>query len=241
MLEEDGRPLALHSDIEQQAVVLGAGEQRLAVGGRQRGQHLVRGVVAEVDPRALVAKQAAREDVRLEVHRAARYAEREAAVGIRPAAPPAPTGGIPQLDDAVRDRLALPVEQPPAQLDSLLVQLVLRPPAEADREERADGLRRCPHSNGVRRSTMSQRKQSAHSGSVVARSKRATSSSRARGSRTALKIGSYGWSGSPGKYICVTRRWANARPKTEKWMCAGRHAFAWLRHGYEPGLTVTKR
>ena len=29
----------------------------------------------------------------------------------------------------------------------------------------------------------------------------------------------------PGKYICVTRRVANAGPNSEKWMCAGRHAL----------------
>ena len=46
-------------------------------------------------------------------------------------------------------------------------------------------------------------------------------------------------SGSPGKYIWVTSRSVNARPKTEKWMCDGRHAFSWLPHGYAPGLTVT--
>ena len=55
--------------------------------------------------------------------------------------------------------------------------------------------------------------------------------SRAFGSRTELKIGSYENSGSPGKYIWVTRRWVNARPNTEKWMCCGRHAFWWLPHG----------
>jgi hypothetical protein len=72
-------------------------------------------------------------------------------------------------------------------------------------------------------------------------SNRATSCARERGSRTELKIGSYAKSGSPGKYICVTSRCTNRRPKTEKWMCAGRHAFSWLPHGYEPGLIVTKR
>ena len=51
------------------------------------------------------------------------------------------------------------------------------------------------------------------------------------GSRTELKMGSYAKSRSPGKYICVTSRCVNARPKTEKWMCAGRHAFGWFPHG----------
>ena len=70
---------------------------------------------------------------------------------------------------------------------------------------------------------------------------RQISRSRAFGSRIELKIGSNGNSGSPGKYICVTSRSVNARPKSEKWMCAGRHAFGWFRHGYAPGLIVTKR
>jgi hypothetical protein len=63
----------------------------------------------------------------------------------------------------------------------------------------------------------------------------------ARGSRTAWKIGSYSKSGSPGKYICVTSRCVNNRPKSEKWMCAGRQAFSWFPHGYAPGFTVTNR
>ena len=63
--------------------------------------------------------------------------------------------------------------------------------------------------------------------------------SRAAGSRTLLKIGSYGKSGSPGKYICVTSRCSKERPSSEKWMCAGRQALGWLPHGYGPGLMVT--
>ena len=54
---------------------------------------------------------------------------------------------------------------------------------------------------------------------------------RAASSRTELKMGSNGKSGSSGKYICVTSRSVNARPKSEKWMCAGRHAFGWFPHG----------
>ena len=64
---------------------------------------------------------------------------------------------------------------------------------------------------------------------------------RACSSRTELKIGSNSNSGSPGKYIWVTRRCVNARPNTEKWMCCGRQALGWLPHGYAPGLIVTKR
>ena len=40
--------------------------------------------------------------------------------------------------------------------------------------------------------------------------------SRARSSRTELKIGSYGNSGSPGKYIWVTSRCSKDRPSNEK-------------------------
>ena len=34
-----------------------------------------------------------------------------------------------------------------------------------------------------------------------------------------------------GKYICVTSRSVNARPKSEKWMWFGRHAFGWFGQG----------
>ena len=40
-----------------------------------------------------------------------------------------------------------------------------------------------------------------------------------------MKIGSNGNSGSPGKYICVTRRVRKVGPNSEKWICAGRQAF----------------
>ena len=53
---------------------------------------------------------------------------------------------------------------------------------------------------------------------------------RARSSRMEWKIGSNGKSGSPGKYIWVTRRSVKARPK-RKWMCFGRHAFGWFFQG----------
>ena len=67
-------------------------------------------------------------------------------------------------------------------------------------------------------------------GAVSARSNAAISRSRAR-SGTARKIGSSSSSGSPGKYICVTSRVANAGPNTEKCRCAGRHALAWFCQG----------
>ncbi len=65
-----------------------------------------------------------------------------------------------------------------------------------------------------------------------------TSRSRARASGTDCMIGSNGNSGSFGKYICVTSRDWNDVPNSEKWMCAGRHALWWFRHGYAPGLIV---
>ena len=34
-----------------------------------------------------------------------------------------------------------------------------------------------------------------------------------------------------GKYICVTNRLRMPAPKSERWMCAGRQALAWLPHG----------
>ena len=70
-----------------------------------------------------------------------------------------------------------------------------------------------------------------HSGRVTSWSYVATSRSRAAGSTTDWKIGSSGNSGSPGKYIWVIIRWVNSVPNSEKWMCAGRQAFWWLRHG----------
>ena len=92
----------------------------------------------------------------------------------------------------------------------------------------------CGSSSGVASRpprTMSQRNPSAWSGSVSSRSKLLTRRLRAASSRTELKIGSNGKSGSSGKYICVIRRSVKARPKSEKWMCAGRHAFGWFPHG----------
>src|SRR6266545_1408486 len=225
-------------------------EDRLAV---HRHQRLGCPRVREVDPRQLVPEQSAREHVDL-VMRCSSDLERETALRIGAAPPPAVRTPVPELDHAVADRHVLAVEQLSDQLHRRVVvtrdELVLGAPAKPDRVEGTDRLRRRAQqrhvSTGVvreppRPSTMSHWKPSAHSGCVVSRSKRATSSARDFGSRTELKIGSYGNSGSPGKYICVTSRWVNSRPKTEKWMCAGRHAFSWLPHGYAPGLTVTKR
>src|SRR6185503_9736101 len=106
--------------------------------------------------------------------------------------------------------------------------------------ERADGLaagdarhHRAP-SSGVAcrpRSTISNRKPSAHSGWVSSRSNAEIRRARATGSGIDWKIGSIASSGSPGKYIWVTRRAPHDAPNSEKWMWLGRHALGWLRHG----------
>src|SRR5690606_26858237 len=89
-------------------------------------------------------------------------------------------------------------------------------------------------SNGVAslpRTTMSKRNANAHSGTVRLRSNDEINRCRAFSSGIELKIGSWKNSGSSGKYICVTSRWVNAVPNSEKWMCDGRQALSWLRHG----------
>ena len=159
-----------------------------------------------------------------------------ASVPHRPQRPPV---GVPELDHAVGDRRRLrrrAAARSAARRRSSGHELVLGTAAEADRVVRPDGLRRRARqrhgsSSGVVRGRRGRGR--CPSGSraptrarVVSRSNRATSSARAVGSRTELKIGSYANSGSPGKYICVTSRCVNARPKSEKWMCAGRQAFS---------------
>src|SRR5436189_246894 len=54
-------------------------------------------------------------------------------------------------------------------------------------------------------------------------------------------MGSKSSNGSPGKYIWATSRSANVRPKTEKWIWAGRQALRCFRHGQAPGRRVVKR
>src|SRR5918999_495332 len=77
----------------------------------------------------------------------------------------------PELHERILDGVPFPVEDASAEYDAPAGELVLLPAGEADREERSDGLRRRPHgSKGVRRTTMSKRYPSAHSGSVVSRS-----------------------------------------------------------------------
>src|SRR5215467_3137097 len=165
-----------------------------------------------------------------------------------------PLVGLPGLHQRIRDRLPCRVVDPAGDSD--------RPggalghderavgPGQAEGEKRPDRLRRgdVRHHAPARgsktvsslpRSTMSHSKPSAQSGTVWSRLNLAIIRSRALGSGTELKIGSCAKSGSPGKYIWVTRRWVNARPNSEKWMCAGRQALGWFLHGYGPGLIVT--
>ena len=105
---------------------------------------------------------------------------------------------------------------------------------EPDVKERAYRLRRGRRGRGAHRSigverdprsTMSNRYPSARSGTVVSQSNVEMSRPRARSSGMLRKIGSCERSGSPGKYICVTRRDTIPAPKSEKWMCDGRHAL----------------
>src|SRR6266508_4319054 len=200
MREEDRLAVPLQPDVEAKGAVLLHRHQRL---GCPR--------VREVDPRQLVPEQSAREHVNL-VMRCAGDDERETALRIGAAPPPAVRTPVPELDHAV-------ARAPHYEVYVFARdELVLGAPAKPDRVEGTDRLRRRAQqrhvSTGVvreppRPSTMSHWKPSAHSGCVVSRSKRATSSARDFGSRTELKIGSYGKSGSPGKYICVTSRWVN--------------------------------
>ena len=115
---------------------------------------------------------------------------------------------------------------------------------EADREEGPDGLRRrrlrgsAPASKGVAsrpaqddvepvaERVLGHRRLPVEGGDQARR---------ARSSAVQLKIGSAPSSGSPGKYIWVTRRVAKAGPKTEKWMCAGRQALCVVPPGIGAG------
>ena len=68
-------------------------------------------------------------------------------------------------------------------------------------------------------------------GTVASGSNRETSRSRPAWSGIDCRIGSRGINGSPGKYIWVTSRLRNPLPKSEKWICAGRHALRWFFQG----------
>src|SRR4051794_26555589 len=87
-------------------------------------------------------QQSAREHVCLDVCGVRRDDEREAALDVRSAAAPTPARRDEDLDHAVYHRLVPAVEQATDEADTVCGELVLRPPAEADREERPDGLRR---------------------------------------------------------------------------------------------------
>src|SRR5262249_51909817 len=132
---------------------------------------------------------------------------------------------LPGFDQAIVDGVAAAVVEAPGDADgagrTFRYHVGATRPRQGNREERSDGLRGRPQrllhgvASGPPR-TMSNRNPSAVSGTVLSMSKRAMSRSRTAGSGIDWKIGSYSNSGSPGKYICVTRRWWNERPNTEK-------------------------
>ena len=142
--------------------------------------------------------------------------------------------GLPDLDHRVRHRLARAVEHAPADRTTPVratssFAAASQSPIEKNGPTVCDGRRAASVSIGVVGRPAEDDVELGSRAPTPARSSRGrsaqTSRSRAFGSRTDWKIGSYSNSGSPGKYICVTSRCVNARPKSEKWMCAGRHAF----------------
>src|SRR5256714_8422626 len=236
--EEDGLMRTLQVDVERVPVAAAGRDERAAPGRVDTRQHGIVRVVAEVDPGDHPVEQSPGEDRK--VHSGLSYAQRPPPGLVGRGRPDPRRIRLPRLDDRVRYRFPGAVEHPAAQPH---VARAVRQGRHPDREERADRLRWRAHdgsSKGVARSTMSHRYASAHSGTLFGRSNVATRRYRANAG-TDPKMTSCPSSGSPGKYIWVTSRCTNARPKREKWMCAGRHAFRLLRQGYAPGRMVTNR
>src|SRR6185437_7313065 len=139
---------------------------------------------------------------------------------------------LPKLDHRVRHARACRIEHLNRQPNVLALRIGsgesprVFPMYESQMKKGPYGLRARRHkifsiafhrlfSNGVAsrpRSTMSQRYASAHSGRVFSKSKLEISRSRAFSSGIDCMIGSWGKSGSFGKYICVTRRERNDVP-----------------------------
>src|SRR6185503_7476306 len=125
---------------------------------------------------------------------------------------------LPRFDERITDSVVRAIEDAPLDADARAARRVrdltaFGAAAKQDAKVGTNRLRRrdAGHhtSAGVAsrpRSTMSHRKPSPQSGTVRSMSNDDTMRSRIPGSRTELKIGSSGCSGSPGKYICVTRR-----------------------------------
>src|SRR5262249_17019491 len=149
--EEHRRAVALHADVEAQGVVLASRDERLPVGVGERPVHGIVPVrlVGKVDPRQLVAQQAAREHEDIQAgglaRPRARLPDRERETALCVGAAAAPAAPVPDLDHAVGDRDPLAVEQPADQLERLAVrsrrELIVVTAAEPDLVVRADCLR----------------------------------------------------------------------------------------------------
>src|SRR6185437_1226143 len=161
--------------------------------------------------------------------------------------------GLPDLDQRIDCRLAALADDPPRKQHDLARgrrrarrtrrEIVRARRNEMRRKERADRLRRRRRRDqpplhasiqGVParpRSTMSKAKPSAGTGASGLSTTRQTRRSRAAASGTLLMSRSWALSGSPGKYICVTSRLIALEPKSEKWICGGRHQFPELGTG----------
>src|SRR5919108_544652 len=218
-VEEDGLSLALEPDVESVAIVGALWQERLTPVGRHALRH---GGLVEADPRSQMTQQPAREQMNGQVRRP-RHDHPPAAVVVRGAARERGRLRRPGLDQRIADRLSRTVVDDARDADAATIRHRALVPRETEREERPDRLRRRRGhrpSIGVASTTMSNSYASAQLSCEASRRNRLTISSRSFGSRTELKIGSCGNSGSPGKYICVTSRSSNKRPITEKWMCA---------------------
>src|SRR5688572_3403138 len=149
---------------------------------------------------------------------------------------------LPRFDEGVGERLAGAIEEATEENDRLAgfreAHLLAVGPAQGLVEKRADGLRRRALHGYTPKgvdfaplSTMSYRYPSASPSTLLSSASAQTRRLRPSPSGTLLYTGSSASSGSPGKYICVMRRCTGALPRSEKWMCAGRHANGWLSQG----------
>ena len=181
-----------------------------------RNHRLVLGVTVEVEPRDRPASGArARRPVSSNRRASAGDEEREAALGVRAGAAE-PVLGAPELEQGVADG-AFPRRRRrrPSIADASTGQLVLR-------RARRGRARRTGRPSATVSSRLEGRRAQDDVPPVARAPTRARSSpgrtgrsrrSRARGSRTELKIGSCSKSGSPGKYICVTSRCVQHLPE----------------------------
>ena len=237
MREEDGGVVALHADIEPQCRPLRARRTSVSSAGghavASSGEY-IRVSWWRRSPRAntVTSRCGASRGTRNE----------KSALRARPAPPPTPAGRVPKLDEPVLDprrrgrrgagrRNSIPAgsssfsgrrPRPMAKKGPTVCEGVLTAAPAASCRRRRGRARRPTRTRAPTRAASAR-------GRTARRA-----AARERGSRTELKIGSYGNSGSPGKYICVTSRCVNRRPKSEKWMCAGRQAFGGSPTGTSP-------